>query len=193
VSAAPPPKVGVWRAIVGLINLPAKRLLWPEGLPALLVGGGGAALVLRACGLSTRVGAMGGLLGLAGGLLAVVFAALALVVSIPSASYMRALSETGRGIQGFLDPFLVAVGIQVLLILLALGYMLAAPGIPRIAEHIAFYLIGCVLVYGLLDIAALARSLIRHGIYRSVLAIKEDGDGDEHSADVHPLRRDSGQ
>jgi hypothetical protein len=188
----PPPKVGVWRAILGLANLPLKRLLWPEGLPAVVVGGGGAALALRACGLSTRVGAMSDLLGLAAALLAVVFAALALVVSIPSASYMRALSENKRGIQGFLDPFLVAVGTEVLLIVLALGYMLAAPGVPRTVEHIAFYVIGFVLVYGLLDIAALARSLIRHGIYRATLAQREDN-GDDGGADVRPLRRGTGQ
>jgi hypothetical protein len=189
---AKPPQVGVWRAIGGLFNLPAKNLLWPEGVPALVIGGGGAVLALRASHLPARVSAMSDLLFLSGAVLAVVFAALALVVSIPSSAYLRELSETRRGIQGFLDPFLVAVGIQVLLILLALGYKLAATGLPRVAEHIAFYAVGCIFVYGLLDVAALARSLIRHGIYRAALARQADDD-DDGGADVHRLRRDTGR
>jgi small-conductance mechanosensitive channel len=189
---APDPgaKVGVWRALGSLGDLSIKELLWPEGLPALVVGGGGAALALRTCGLSTRIGAVEDLLALAGPLLAVVFAALALVVSIPSSNYMRALSESGRGIKAFLDPFLLTAGTQALIILLAFGYLLVAASVSRTVEHIAFYVIGAVFVYGLLDIIALARSLVRHGIYRTTLA-RIEAEGDDASGRVRPLRRDS--
>ena len=188
-SEVPPlPKVGVWRAILGLGNLSAKRVLWPEGLPALLIGGGGAVLVVRATSVSTRASATDALVVLAGALLAVSFAALAIVVSLPSSRYLRALSEVRGGIQTFLDPFLVAIGTQLAIILLALGYELFAPHIPWAVEHGTFYVLGFVFVFGLLDVAALARSLVRHGILRSMAAAAEDAE-DEQGGDVHPLRR----
>jgi small-conductance mechanosensitive channel len=187
----PGANVGVWRALAGLGDLSLKELLWPEGLPALVVGGGGAVLALRACGLSTRIAAMEDVLGLAAALLAVVFAALALVVSIPSSNYMRAMAESGRGIKAFLDPFLLAAGTQALIVLLAFGYLLVAAGVSRTVEHIAFYAIGAVLVYGLLDIVGLARSLVRHGIYRTMLA-RIEAEGDDRGGKVHTLHRDVG-
>jgi hypothetical protein len=187
----PEPKVGIWRAIGDLLNLSLRQVLWPEGLPALVIGGGGAVLILRTTHLPARLSVMSGLLGLAGALLAVVFAALALVVSIPSSRYLRALSETKRGMQGFLDSFLVAVGTQLGIILFALGYRLVAADVPRLVEHLAFYCLGTVFVFGLLDVAALARSLVRHGIYRAALA-ETEADEDQPGADVRQLRRDSG-
>lgn len=75
--------------------------------------------------------------------------------------------------------------------LLAFGYMLAAAGVSRTVEHIAFYAIGAVFVYGLLDILALARSLVRHGIYRTTLA-RIEAEGDDGGGKVHTLRRDAG-
>lgn len=183
------PKVGVWRAILGLGDLRIKQLLWPEGLPALLLGFGGAVLIVRATSLSTRTSVTGGLVTLAGALLAVSFAALAIVVSLPSSRYLRALSEGEKGgIQRFLDPFLVSIGMQLAIILLALGYGLLSPHVPRTVEHVAFYSLGFLFVFGLLDIAALARSLVRHGILRSLAAVVENEEDEQGSADVRPLR-----
>jgi hypothetical protein len=185
----PPPKVGVWRAILGLGDAKVKHFLWPEGLPALLIGGGGAVLVVRATSVSTRASATSALVVLAGALLAVSFAALAIVVSLPSSRYLRALSEVRGGIKAFLDPFLVAIGTQLAIILLALGYELFASHVPWEVEHGAFYVLGFVFVFGLLDVAALARSLVRHGILRSMAAAMEDVEDEQGSGDVHPLRR----
>lgn len=181
------PKVGIWRAVLGLGNARVKHLLWPEGLPGLLLGGGGAFLVVRATSLSTRVVATGNLVVLAGALLAISFTALAIVVSLPSSHYLRAMARGKRGIQAFLDPFLVAVGTQLGLILLALGYQLFAAHVARPIEHVAFYALGFLLVFGLLDIGALARSLVRHGILRS-WAAADELDDEQPVGDVHHLR-----
>jgi hypothetical protein len=185
-STSSHPKVGVWRAV---LDLRVKHLLWPEGLPALLIGGGGAFLVVRATEAATRVAVMGDLVALAGALLAVSFAALAIVVSLPSSRYLRAMSEVRGGIHSFLDPFLVAIGTQLAIILLALGYELFASHIPWEVEHGVFYVLGFVFVFGLLDVAALARSLVRHGVLRSMAAAVEDVEDEQGSGDVHPLRR----
>jgi small-conductance mechanosensitive channel len=184
------PKVGIARAVAALGNYRFKDLIWPEGLPALLVGAGGTAVLVRVTTLTARTSAVSTLVGLTGVLLAVVFAALAIVVAIPTSRYLRALAETRRderpsGFQRFLDPFLVAVGTQITILILALTYGLAAGHVATWIEHIAFCVIGFLFVYGLLDIGALARSLVRHGIFRSL----EAGPSEEpHEGDVHQLR-----
>ncbi|WP_138974498.1 hypothetical protein [Patulibacter medicamentivorans] len=175
--------VGVWRA-VGELNL---RSLWPEGALGVLIGGGGAGILLASVGLSARVAVAGDLLALGGALVAVVFTALVLVVSIPSNTYIRMLAATsGGGIQRFLDPFLVAVGTQVSVILLAIAYKAAAQAVPSGIEGTAWVLLGTLFVFGLLDIVALARSLVRHGVHRAAdaeLTQRDDGDG------TAPVRR----
>jgi hypothetical protein len=161
--------IGVWRAVAGLGDYKAKHLIWPEGLLAAVIGGGGSVFIVRATTEADRIDAMGDVLPLAGAFLAVVFAALAIVVSLPSTSYLRMLEETpGGGMRRFLDPFLVAVGVQVTIVLLAVGYRLAAEHIPWWVEHAVFYAVGFLFVFGLLDLAALARALVRHGILRAV-------------------------
>jgi hypothetical protein len=144
-------------------------------LAAAFFGGGGAALILRATDVSDRIDAMGDLLPLGGGLLAVVFGALAIVVSLPSMSYLRMLEETPEGGMGrFLDPFLVAAAVQVTVVILALVYRAVAGHLPWQIEHAAFYVAGAVFVFGILEIFALARQLVQHGIYRAIDATLPD-------------------
>jgi hypothetical protein len=188
------PKIGILRAVGGLANYQLKDVLWPEGLPALLIGLGGSIMVVRATKLTVRLSAVGSLVGLSAALLAVVFAALAILVALPASRYLSALAatkpdESPSGFQRFLNPYLVAVGTQVTILLLAVAYGLVARRIPADVEHVAFYVIGFFFVYGLLDIAGLARSLVRHGVFRS----EESATADEPSGDVRRLRdrRDS--
>jgi hypothetical protein len=183
-SAAP--KVGVWRSLARLGNYPSKNLLWPEGLPALAVGVGGAILVISNSELSDRTDLMGTIVGLAAALLAVVFTALAIMVALPAGSYLRALQRDdpgSDGMAGFLSPFLIAVGTQIAILFLALGYGLVSSHLSDTAEHLAFCLLGFLVAYGLLDVVALARSLVRHGILRARDAIQEA----DREAQVHTL------
>src|SRR5205807_3969692 len=109
-------KVGVWRA---LGNQDAKDLFWPEGFFGLVVGVGGAAAVIHLSHVSARVSATGDVLFLAGAFLAVVFTALAIFISLPSNAYLKMLRETpDGGIRRFLDPYLIAAGTQVGVVLL---------------------------------------------------------------------------
>lgn len=166
------PRVGVWRAIARLGDYKVREFVWPEGAFALLVGVGGAVLVVKGTKLAERLDVAGDVLTLAGALLAVVFTALALVVSIPSQDYIRKMAETPNGgIMRFLDPFLVAVGTQVAIVLLGFAYKIEAAHVPKAVEHAAFYVLGFLLAFGLLDVVALARSLVRHGVNRSVEAV----------------------
>ncbi len=171
-----PPKIGVWRASAGLLDLRFKQILWPEGLPAVVVGGGGAVLIVRGSSVAERADAMSGILQLNITLLAIVFTALAIVVALPTGSYLRALQKddpTSDGMIRFLNPFLFAVGVQVLLILYVIAFGLVSAAVSPTVEHLAFYVLGFLLVYGLLDVAGLARSLVKHGVYRAIDAVNE--------------------
>lgn len=168
--------VGIWRSL-GEFKL--KDALWPEGLFGLVVGAGGSALVIGVTTENERIAAAGTVLALAGGFFGVVFAALAIVVSLPSTSYLRMLQQTPEGgMRRFLEPFLVAVGTQVALVLLCVAYRLVAKDVATWIAHLSFGLIGFLFVFGLLDIAALARQLVKHGILRAVdaeLEVQEHG------------------
>jgi hypothetical protein len=178
-------RVGVWRA-VGELKL--RQLLWPEGLPSIAAGVGGGVLAIQATATATRVSAISSLIVLSGALLAICFTALAIVVSLPSSRYLRAMSEGEGGMRVFLDPFLVAVGTQLAIILLALAYQLFAEHVARPIEHVSFCLLASLFVFGLLDIAALARSLVKHGILRSLAAASENVEDEHGGGDVRPIR-----
>jgi hypothetical protein len=158
-------KVGVWRAL-GEFKL--REAIWPEGLLAIVIGVGGATAALHVTKLPERLSIAGDLLFLSGALLAVVFAALAIVVSLDSPSYLLMLHDTPEGgMRRFLDPFLVAVGTQIAVVFLGLGYRLLAASLGTWPERAMFAVLGFLFVFGLLDIAALARQLVRHGILRA--------------------------
>jgi hypothetical protein len=180
--------LGIWRS---LGDFKLKDALWPEGLAGLVIGAGGSALVIGATALDERVSAMGTVLALAGGFFGVVFTALAILVSLASTSYLRMLHDTPEGgIRRFLDPFLVALGTQIAIVLLAVAYRLVASHIPLWIEHLTFGLVGFLFVFGVLDIAALARQLVRHGMLRAIDAVLVDEQG-EASRKVHRLPRSS--
>ena len=170
------PRVGIWRAFVALGDYALKQLLWPEGIPALVIGLGGSVGVVRGTTVATRTGLMSTVILLDTTLLAIVFTALAIVVALPSGRYLRAMQKNDAASDGmlrFLQPFLLAVGTQMTILLVAIAYDLIAPTLGKTPEHIMFYVLGFLFVYGLLDVAALARSLVRHGVLRAVDAVRE--------------------
>jgi hypothetical protein len=182
------PQVGVWRAFGALGQYRLVDAIWPEIVLALVIGAGGAALAIQGTDTATRVEVAAEVLTLAGVLLAVTFAALAFVVAIPSGGYLRLLGETNNGgMQKFLDPFLVAVGAQVGLILLAIGYRLFADSVPSPVDHVAFGALGLLMVFAILDIAALARQLVLHGVLRAREAVIEAEETEDSGGAVKRL------
>ncbi|HEX5593638.1 MAG TPA: hypothetical protein VFX35_09865 [Solirubrobacterales bacterium] len=153
-----------------------KKILWPEGVPALVIGAGGAFALAEVTELSSRVALMPTLLQVSAAFLAIVFTALAIMVALPSGRYLSALQKDdpeSDGMASFLSPFLVAVGTQIVLLIIGAGYILAADHVSAAVEHASFCLLGFLFVYGLLDIAALARALVKHGIMRAQDAARE--------------------
>lgn len=182
------PKVGVWRAFRALGQYRFVDAVWPGAAFALALGVGGAALAIQNTQTATRVEVATEVLALAGVLLAVTFAALAFVVAIPSGGYLRLLGEASDGgMQKLLDPFLVAVGAQIALILTTIGYRIFADSAGRPVEHVAFGLLGFLVVFTVLDIAALARQLVFHGILRAREAVLEAEETEEPGGSMKRL------
>lgn len=182
------PRVGIWRALRALGQYRFVDAMWPEAVFALALGAGGAALAIQSTDTAARIGIAAEVLALAGVLLAVTFAALAFVVAIPSGGYLRLLGETSDGgMQKFLDPFLVAVGAQVGLVLLAFGYRIFAETVSNPVDHVAFGCLGFLVVFTILDIAGLARQLVIHGILRAREAVLEAEETEESGGSVKRL------
>lgn len=157
-------RVGIVSAV---LDLRLRDLVWPEGtLAAILTGG--AAYLTTVTTHAERHAAVNAELNLSAAFVAVVFAALAIVVSLPSSSYLRMLAETpGGGMWQFLAPFLITLGAQIAAVVGALAYTLMAAHVRLLFEQVSFTVIAFLFAFGLLDLAALGRQLVKHGILRA--------------------------
>ena len=139
------------------------QLLWPEGTIALLLGLVGGSYLLSVLTVAERKGVVGDLLALTAALVGVVFAAFALPVALFSDTYVRLLSQAEGGVIAFFRPFMIAIGVLVTTILLAISYRAVATEVPSKVEVGAFLAVAVLGVYSLVDVIALARTVTMHG------------------------------
>lgn len=157
-------KVGFWRS---LRKLTGEDIFGPELLGAFFIGIGGGTALLSQTEAPRRVQIAADFLYIVAPLLGVVFAAFALVIALFSDDYLRALNQNRDGVAAFLRPFLVTIGLQVGAALIAVGYRSAADLIPSRVE-VGTWLVLCFLfVFALLDVVALGRAVMLHGITRA--------------------------
>lgn len=155
---------GFWNALgqMRLSDLKSPEIVWGLGL------GAGLAVVLDLLDkLPGRVGVVGDYLVISGALLGIVFAGFALVIALMSDQYIRWLEETDSGVLGFLRPFIVSVGFQVGALLGAVLYRAVAGNLPHSAEQWAFGVVSVFFFIAVLDVVALARSVLMHGVARA--------------------------
>jgi hypothetical protein len=166
-------EVGFWGT---LGRMRFSQLASPEFLGALTLGAGGSLALLWHTDATSRVGIVGDFLILSGALLGIVFAGFSLVVMLLSDSHLRWLNEAPGGVKAFLTPFVFATGLQVGTILGSVIYRAAGSVLPSSAEKAVFVVLSFLFVYALLDVVALARNLVAHGLVRSGSAGLEDLD-----------------
>ena len=155
---------GFWAAVSGLR---IKELFSAEILAGALVGGGIATLQFLWGNYESRVGVAGDFLAITSALLGVVFAAFALLVAFFSPGYVALLNSLESGVKGFLQPFLLAIGVQVLVILSAVVYRALPAATPDRIETGGFLLLSVFFGAALMDVVALARSVLIHGVLRA--------------------------
>lgn len=159
-------RVGFWRSF-GKLQL--SQLATVELGGCLIVGIAAGVFLVKHTDLAARVAIAGDVLSLTPALLGVVFAALALVVALLSESYLRLLNEERDGILAFLSPFMVVIGIQVAAVIGAVSYRAFAKFVPPTVENWLFCALAVLFLTSALEVVALARSVIMHGLARARL------------------------
>jgi hypothetical protein len=155
---------GFWGSL-GRMHL--SDLKTAEVVCGLLIGAGLGAALDNVATRSARIAVAGDYLTLAGALLGIVFAGFALVIALMSDDYVRWLQETDSGVVGFLSPFMISVGLQMSTLIGAVVYRAIADQLPRTAELWFFGVISVLFFTAALDIIALARSVLLHGVARA--------------------------
>lgn len=157
-------EVGFWSA-VGRMHF--RALVSAEIGGGIVLGVAGSLWMLRSATLAERSQLVGDFLPLVGALLGIVFAALALVVALLSDEYLKYLEEVGAGVLAFLSPFMFAVGLQVAVLIGSVAYRASAEALPPDAEAWCFGALTTLFAIAALDIVALARSIMMHGVARA--------------------------
>lgn len=159
-------EVGFWAA-VGRLRL--RDLLTVEIAGGAVIGSAASILLVRNTNLAARQDLAGDYLSLTPALLGVVFAALALVVALMSDAYLQQLRGTSGGVLAFLSPFMVVIGLQVGTILAVVGYRAFSGLATAQAEHWLFGVITVLFAVSTLEVVALARNVLMHGLARGRL------------------------
>jgi len=158
-------EVGFWPTLFNFRL--GELLLQPEFFSSVIVGVGGGVGLLLITERTARVTTASDFLAIIGALLGVVFAAFALVISLFSDSYLKWLNKAPQGVRGFLAPFMFTIGLQVGTILLVVGYRATALEVPPKVEKPAWVFLCFAFTYSMLNIVALARAVLGHGITRA--------------------------
>jgi len=164
-------ELGFWRAL-GRLRL--QNFAQLESAAAFFVGGGGGLAAALFMTRTDRLGTAEDFQTLSGALVGIVFAGFALVVGLMSDRYALWLLKGEDGVKGFLGPFLLGVGIQITTLLFTVVYRAAGRVLPTPYEQIAFALVAVVFVYAALDVVALARTVLAHGVTRADVAQIEE-------------------
>lgn len=162
--------MGSLRRSVGFVaalgNTKIKNILWPEGTLAILFGLSSSSIAVAYIDIRLRIEAASDALRVLSSLLGMVLAGLMLVITIANDDYMRLLSRSSVGVVGFYRPFILAIGIQILTILSLIGYRAVARDVGNM-EAWLFRMVTILFVFSLLDIVALARTLLMHAVTRA--------------------------
>jgi hypothetical protein len=170
--------------IASLGSTQLNQLLWPEGAVALVIGAGGGFCLVRCGTLPHRTEVVGEGLALVGLLLGIVFTTYSLLIAFFSDDYIKLLDNADDGIVSFLRPYISAIGLQIVAILLSIGYRASASQMPTSVEHSIFIVWSFLFVYTLVDTLALARNVAMHAITRAKMArVSEDTSASIHHID----------
>lgn len=158
---------GFWGS-VGRTEL--RDLLGPEVIIGTIVGAGSALALGAWATASERASVAGDFVAIAAALAGIVFAGFALVIALMSDEYLALLVSGGEeGVRRFLAPFVVSTGLQIGAVLAAVAYRAAADLVPSALEPWLFGISSTLFVVAALDLVALARSVLMHGIARAKL------------------------
>lgn len=97
---------------------------------------------------------------------------MAVVVAVSPDYHLLALQQMRQDVMAFYRPFIIAIGFEVSTICLALVYRGAASELSRKLEAIGFGILGFFVVFCILDILAIGRSVMMHAKLRADIVKK---------------------
>lgn len=147
------------------------QFIWPEGVLATIVGGGGGTCLVLWGTIVERGNVINEGLTIAGVLLGIVFAAFSLLFALFSDDYLRLLTKMEGGIATFTRPYILALGFQVMSIFFAIGYNAVVAHVSAVVSNGVFIFWSFLFSYSLVDVVALGRNVALHGIRRAQLAV----------------------
>lgn len=157
-------RAGVFAAL-GRLRL--RDLATPEIVAGVVLGAGGGVLAAQKLDVAERVTVAGDFLAMTPALVGVVFAGLSLVVALLSDSYMAYLEDAPDGLVGFLGNFILAIGGLVTTLVACVAYRATATALPTGVEPWFFGTLAVLFGLSSLDIIALARSVLMHGLAKA--------------------------
>jgi hypothetical protein len=163
-------KFGFWYT---LFEYKKSRLAGKEGIAALVIGGGGGVEILRLTSVAQRLAIAGDFLTLISALVGVVLAGFALVVAFLSDSYTLQLQKNPKGVRAFFAPFMINIGIDVGFIIGVVAYRAVAANVLHALEKTCFVVLSMIFVFAALNITALTRTIMAHGVTRAELITME--------------------
>ena len=155
-----------------------RSFMLPEGVLAFLLAGLGAGLLCTQASVSDRLEVAANSLRIIAPLLGVVLAALTFVISFASDDYLRRLKSTESGVIAFYRPFVFAIGIEIVTLILIVVYKTMANKMLEGAECTIFGIMCFFVAYSMLNVLAVARNVVMHALLRADLL----------SDEVHQLR-----
>lgn len=164
-------KFGFWYIV---FEYKKSQLAGKEGIAALVIGGIGGIEVVRLTSVVQRVAITGDFLTLISALVGVVLAGFALVVAFLSDSYTLQLQKNPKGVRAFFAPFMINIGTDVGLLIGIIAYRGVAASIPHLLEKISFVTLAVIFIFAALNITALTRTVMAHGVTRAELITMEE-------------------
>lgn len=100
-------------------------------------------------------------------LLGIIFAGFAMVVAFLSPKYLSFLDQSEEGVKKFFRPFMIAIGMQCILLFLAIFHMSLGLVLDHVTELVLFWITSVAFAWNVVDIVALARSVMMQASVRA--------------------------
>lgn len=146
-----------------------RSFMLPEGLIALLMAGLATGLMCSLAAVSDRMDLALSALRIVAPLLGVVLAALTFVISFASDDYLRNLKSKSGGVLAFYRPFVFALGIEIIALILIIVYRALATHVIVGVECLVFAVMCFFVAYSVFNVLAVARNVVMHALLRAEL------------------------
>ncbi|MGJ3403224.1 hypothetical protein [Glutamicibacter sp. Je.9.36] len=100
-------------------------------------------------------------------LLGIIFAGFAMVVAFLSPKYLSFLDQSEEGVKKFFRPFMIAIGMQCILLFLAVFHMSLGASLDWVTELVLFWVTSISFAWNVIDVVALARSVMMQATVRA--------------------------